>query len=434
MAVDPEIPVRLASQASEINATETLPRVEKGVVAKPIRVLYFDHTAELGGAEIALADLVRRLDSARIEPIVLLGSDGPLRKRFSGLAEVHVLPIDEDILRARRDSLGGRTFASLTAPFRLVRYLLRLRRKLAAFKPDILHTNSLKAAILGGLAGRTLRVKVIWHIRDRISPDYLPPKTAALVRFLAQALPHFVVANSKATLSTLRLTRKPSAVVASGVDLSRFCLPAGAGNVPKTETGAKVVGLIARICPWKGQHIFVEAAERVLALYPATRFQIIGAAMFNDRPYEEQLRATIQQRGLEKQIKLTGFQEDVGRAIRALDIVVHASTIGEPFGQTIVQGMACARPVIATDGGGVPESVVHGQTGLLVPMGDATSMATAICQLLGDEAKARQMGESGFQRVLDHYTISATTDKLMRIYESLVPGHARRSSQVARRS
>lgn len=422
--MDPEIAVRLASQGSEINATEKLSRLEKVAVPRPIRVLYFDHTAELGGAEIALADLVRHLDQARIQPTVLLGSNGPLQQRFSGLVRVHVLAIDEDILRAGRDSLGGRTVTNLTAPFRLAGYLLRLRRNIAALKPDILHTNSLKAAILGGLAGRTLPVKVIWHIRDRISPDYLPSKTAALVRLLAKALPHFVVANSKATLGTLHLRRKPSAVIPSGVDLSRFRVPAHAEDTPAKEAGTKIVGLIGRICPWKGQHIFVEAAERVLAVYPSTRFQIIGAAMFNDQPYEKQLRATIEQRGLGGQIELTGFQEDVGRAIRALNIVVHASTIGEPFGQTIVQGMACGKPVIATDGGGVPELLVHGQTGILVPMGDAASMAAAICQLLGAEAKARQMGESGFQRVLEHFTIDATTDKLMSIYESLVRRHS----------
>jgi glycosyltransferase involved in cell wall biosynthesis len=391
----------------------------------PIQVLYFDHTAELGGAEIALADLVRRLDFARIKPVVLLGSDGPLRQRLTGSVPVHVLPIDEDILRARRDSLGPRSFGDFTSPLRLAKYVLRLRSCIAAFRPDILHTNSLKAAILGGLAGRTLPVKVIWHIRDRISGDYLPPKTAALVRFLARTIPHFIVANSRATLSTLHLRRKPSAVVASGVDLSRFSVQAGAENAPTNQARrAKIVGIIGRICPWKGQHIFVEAADRVLALYPTTRFQIIGAAMFNDQPYEEQLRASIQRRGLSEQIELTGFQEDVGRAIRSLDIVVHASTLGEPFGQTIVQGMACGKPVIATDGGGVPELVVHGQTGLLVPMGDAKAMGAAICLLLGDEATARQMGESGYQRVLDHFTIDATTDKLMRIYESLVPGRS----------
>lgn len=398
-------------------------------MSTPIRALFFDHTAELGGAEIALADLVRHLDPTRVDAMVLLGAEGPLLDRLRGHVPVQVLPMDPGVVRARRDLLGIRTLCDFALIFRTLKYLLRLGQFIRQQRPEILHTNSLKSAILGGIVGRMQLVTVIWHIRDRISGDYLPPAVALAVRVVARIIPNFIVANSQATLRALNAKDIPSAVVPSGVDLSRFSIAAGEGGEAggHPSSGVRLVGLIGRICPWKGQHVFVEAAALVRARYPNIRFQIVGSALFSDQMYERQLRSTIQERSLGDCIELTGFREDVERAIRGLDIVVHASTLGEPFGQVIVQGMACGKPVVATNGGGVPEIVLHGETGLLVPMGDAPAMADAICRLLKDENAARRMGACGYQRVLDHFTIEAAAEKLMGIYESLA---ASRSGSV----
>lgn len=400
-------------------------------MSRPVRVLFFDHTAELGGAEIALADLVQHLDRARVEPTVLLGSAGPLQKRIENTAPVHILAMDADLVKARRDSLGLRSLSNFSSVGRMCAYVLRLRRFIRQHRPDLFHTNSLKSAVLGGVAGRLAGTPVIWHIRDRISGDYLPRNAARAVRLLARFLPTFIVANSEATLQTLDVPGTPSAVVPSGVDLSRFSAKSSDDTGGPRDPEVRVVGLIGRICPWKGQHVFVEAAAAVHSRYPKVRFQIIGAALFTDQPYEQQIREMIEERGLTDVIELTGFRSDVDEAIRSLDIVVHASVLGEPFGQVIVQGMACRKPVIATNGGGVPEIVVDGETGLLVPMGDASAMAEAIGRLVADDATARRMGESGFRRVAERFTIGVTADKLTAIYERLARGEAGTRAAVA---
>jgi glycosyltransferase involved in cell wall biosynthesis len=285
---------------------------------------------------------------------------------------------------------------------------------------EVLHTNSLKAFVLGGIAARLQRVKVIWHVRDRIANDYLPNKVVWLMRRLAKILPHFVIANSRATLDTVGLNgARPAMVIASGVDLSKFSPSvalASASDEPNSSV-SKTVGLVGRICPWKGQHIFIEAAAIVHAHWPNVRFQIIGAALFRENDYDSELRRTVEQRGLGQVVEFTGFQSDVARAISGLDILVHASTVGEPFGQVIVQGMACEIPVIATNGGGVPEIVQDELTGLLVPMGDAPAMAEAICRLLEDESFARRMGILGRKRAVEHFAIERSTEKLMDVCE-----------------
>jgi glycosyltransferase involved in cell wall biosynthesis len=125
------------------------------------------------------------------------------------------------------------------------------------------------------------------------------------------------------------------------------------------------------------------------------------------------------QLGIGNVVEFTGFRADIRQAISELGVVVHASTIGEPFGQVIIEGMAAGKPVVATNGGGVPEIVQDGKTGILVPMGDASAMAEAICRICADPILARTMGSSGKQRVAEHFTIEQTARKVESVYAIL---------------
>jgi glycosyltransferase involved in cell wall biosynthesis len=116
--------------------------------------------------------------------------------------------------------------------------------------------------------------------------------------------------------------------------------------------------------------------------------------------------------------------------IDELDLVVHASTTGEPFGQVIIEGMAAGKPIVATNGGGVPEIVEDGTTGILVPMGDAPAMAEAICRMLADPGKAREMGRRGRQRVESHFTLERTARRVEDVYREI--GGSRQKMSDAR--
>ncbi len=385
-----------------------------------MRVLLFDHTAELGGGEIALAELVRRFDRSRVDPLVLLGSHGPLEGLLEGQVPVHLMLLDESVVHARKDSLGLASVGNLGAVRSSLTYIRRLARFIEQERIEVLHTNSLKASILGGIAGRLSGVRVVWHIRDRIAADYLPAKVVLLMRQMAKVIPHFVIGNSLATLATLHLPNTPTAAIASGVDLGKFFSPEADGlalRAEGTDGAAPVIGLVGRICPWKGQHIFIQAAALVHARYPEARFQIIGAALFKEHDYDLELHRLAESLGLAEVLEFTGFQSDVAPVIRGLDVLVHASTVAEPFGQVVVQGMACGKPVVATDGGGVRETMIDGVTGLLVPMGDGPAMAEALCALLADPDRAQAMGEHGRERVREHFTIEQSARKVTEIYE-----------------
>ena len=113
--------------------------------------------------------------------------------------------------------------------------------------------------------------------------------------------------------------------------------------------------------------------------------------------------------------------KDIPKLIESADIVVHASTLGEPFGQVIAEAMSGGRAVIATDGGGVPEIITHAQNGLLVPMSDVRAMADAIGRLINDSRQLRRrLGTKARKHIQENLSIEITADKVQQIYSKLI--------------
>jgi glycosyltransferase involved in cell wall biosynthesis len=422
----------------EMDYGSTIDDVDEGNLEKPLadprgkasggangrlkRILYLDHTAAIGGGEIALLNLLQHLDRNRYEPVVALFADGPLTEllRASGV-ETHLLPLPHAVVHTRKESLQGWRLALRAGDvFRTLLHAGELARFMRVGRFDLIHSNSLKSDVIGGLAGRLCGQTVLWHVRDRIDSDYLPRQAVVAFRTACCLLADYIVTNSKATLELLRPTygeifgnvaaRERMRVVHDGVAASAFV------ESKRVNNQFVVIGLVGRISPFKGQDVFVRAASAVLTRFPNCRFRIIGAALFNEEEYERQVRELVLELQLEEALEFTGFRSDVVEAITELDILVHASVTGEPFGQVIVEGMAAAKPVIATNGGGVPEIVQNGSTGLLVPMGDADALADAICRLMADPVAAAEMGLRGRERVHSHFRIEDTANKVDRFY------------------
>jgi glycosyltransferase involved in cell wall biosynthesis len=404
----------------------------RGIERRPAaRVLFVDHTSELGGAEIGLLNLAQALDRERYEPVVVLFSDGPLRQRLVAAdVETHVIGSRDSLVRARKDTLGLGALSRVGDVLAMLWLVLKLRNFIRRSNVQVVHAHSLKADIIGGLAGRLAGKPVIWHVHDRIASDYLPAPVARVFRWLARIVPHKVACNSKATLKTL----------------CRDCGESGSGRYQVIHCGTIVpvqspameprgesplIGLVGRISHWKGQDVFLKAAAIAHQRFPLARFQVIGGVLFGEQEYEQQLHDSARELGLNDVVEFTGFRSDVPDLIRRLDVLVHASTAPEPFGQVVIEGMVAGKPVVATDGGGIPEIVVDGVTGLLVPMGDVQAMAAAIESLLSNPASAAELGRHGRQRVLEHFTIGHVAAKFQTLYGELI-ARARASLVEAR--
>lgn len=394
---------------------------------RAVRVLFVDHTAAMSGGEIALFNLLRFLDPVKVQSVVVLGAEGPLAEKLRAIAETHVLPLSALVAGQKKDKLGIGTLLRVGEIRDALAYTWRLSKFIREHDIQLVHTNSLKADIIGGLAARLARRPVVWHVRDRIEDDYLPPSVVRVFRLLSHLIPNYVIANSSATLQTLHLRKGARGTsIPSGIDLSARSAVVHDGTSPaararsKAHTSVFRVGLVGRISPWKGQHIFIQAAALVHKRFREARFLIIGAALFGEDQYEQEIRRLPGELGIEGIVEFTGFRSDVKRAIAELDLVVHASTQGEPFGQVIIEGMAAGKPVVATDGGGVPEIVEDGHTGILVPMGDAKAMADAICQIIVDPVRAKAMGVQARQRIASHFTLQQTARRVEAVYAEML--------------
>ena len=193
-------------------------RLVAGSREQRLRVVYLDHVARLSGGEIALLRLLPHL--RQVNAHVILGEEGPLAARLvqAGIS-VEVLPIAAAARDARKDTvrLGGTSPAALLST---VAYVARLTLRLRQLQPDLVHTNSLKAGVYGSLAANAAGVPVVWHLRDRIAPDYLPRPAVRFVRGLVGRMADGVIANSAATLATLDAPSRSRPLAAGAHDLS----------------------------------------------------------------------------------------------------------------------------------------------------------------------------------------------------------------------
>jgi glycosyltransferase involved in cell wall biosynthesis len=186
---------------------------------------------------------------------------------------------------------------------------------------------------------------------------------------------------------------------------------------------APVVGNVAALVPHKGQRHLVEAAHLVVQEIPDARFVILG-----EGELREQLERQVRDHHLEKHVLLPGFRTDVLGCIKGFDLFV-MSSVTEGLGTSLLDAMACARPIVATRAGGIPEIVEDGATGLLVPPRDHTALAAAIVRMLRDETMRRRMGEAGAIRVQERFTVERMAAATAAVYQRVAgKGHAADSS------
>jgi glycosyltransferase involved in cell wall biosynthesis len=412
-----------------------------------VRILFLCVSAEMGGAERSLFDIMWSL--RRAEPSwtlhLVTAADGPLVALASGIgASTSVLPLPRSIARlgeagaasggAGRVKLGLRLAAAFVASFG---YSRKIRREIRGFKPDVIHTNSLKMHLLGasaaagGIDGPRPGPPVVWHMHDYLGNR---PMTARLLRWRRRACAG-VIANSASVADDV--TRvfgawPPVTIVLNAVDLERFSsvgeradLDALSG-MPPAAAGTVRVGLVGTFGRWKGHTTFLDAIARLPKDLPVRAYVVGGALYHTDGSQEslEELRAYAGKAGVADRVGFTGFVPRPDAAIRALDIVVHASTAPEPFGLVIAEAMACGRAVVASDAGGAREIFTSGVDALSHAPGNASELAARIETLVGDAALRARLGHAGRQTAERRFDRARLARELRPVYEEAVRARA----------
>jgi glycosyltransferase involved in cell wall biosynthesis len=400
-----------------------------------MRLAYLSASSGSGGAERCLVDVLTVV--RQFEPgwplHLIVPSDGPLpfAARMLGI-EVTVLPWPAALerlgdARARVGAALARRLA--TGGLRAVPYARTLARCLEDIRPDLVHSNSIKTHVLASAAAR--RTPVLWHLHDYVGAR---PVSRVLLRMLSGRCAAALAASSAVAADAERVFGEAMAVhcVPNGIDLDEFC-PPGASldldaicGLPPAGPETVRIGLIATMAFWKGHAVFLRAL-RSLSRYAAFRAYIVGGPVYHTTDSQvslDDLRRTVAELGLERQVGLAGFVERPASAMRALDVVVHASTRPEPFGLVVAEAMACGRAVIASRQSGVAE-FVRDHEDVILCESDVDDLARALRTVVGDAPLRSRLGANARATALKYFDRQRMGGEVISIYRDLIGANGR---------
>jgi glycosyltransferase involved in cell wall biosynthesis len=291
---------------------------------------------------------------------------------------------------------------------------------------DIVHTHGVRANLLGRLAARQAgKKKVITTVHSLLERDYqgavLRLANTLAERATRSLTDHFIAVSQglKDRLVAGGIPAKSISVIHNGIILDGI-RPAGASeNAVKEKPSIKeapLVGIVARLHAVKGHRYFIEAAREILLQRPKTRFLIVGDGSY--RPVLEKLAGSL---GVSDKVTFTGFVEDVYSLMAELDLLV-VSSLWEGFGLTAIEALALGVPVVATEVGGLPEVVRHGETGLLAPPANASALAKSIVWMLDHPREAGEMAAKGGDMVRRKFTAGEMARRTVDLYRKVAGG------------
>ena len=290
----------------------------------------------------------------------------------------------------------------------------RLARLIAEARPDLVHLHSRRGADLwGGLAARRAGVPCVLSRRvDNPEPRWLVARKYRLYEHVIT-----ISEGIRAVLLAEGLAPERVTCVRSAVDPAPYLIDYdSAGFRARLGLAADVplVGMVAQLIPRKGHRHLLAALPQVLARHP--RLQVL---VFGRGPLEAELRQAIDAAGLAGAVRLMGFVDDLPAVLGCLDLVVHPADM-EGLGVALLQAAAARLPIIASRAGGMPEAVVHGESGLLIEPGDVPALAAALLRLLDDPKERARMGEAGRARVLADFSVDAMCAGNLAVYERVL--------------
>jgi glycosyltransferase involved in cell wall biosynthesis len=388
-------------------------------LAARIRIVYLITSLEVGGSERQLANLLEGLPSDTYEKhVVCLSGFGAMEQRVRAAAH-ELYDLRYPRLRVQGALRPGRLPAAGLVFPRLVRLLRRIR-------PDILHTLIPVCNVIGAVCSKLARVPHI--VCTRLSLGDYRDKNPLMARLENWTDPLFELVHCKSRGIMEDVVRRepiPPAkirIVYNGLRVEPYQQPV---NRPALRAqlgipaGARVIGSVANLHPYKGHVDIVQAAAQVLATLPDTYFLFVG------RPAgaEDQVRAEAQRLGLADRVIPAGERPDVAALLQCMDVFVLASH-EEGFSNAVLEAMASRLPVVATALGGNLEQVADGVTGYLVPSKSPGQLAEKFIALLQDETLRTRMGEAGFARVQELFSYPAMIAGMEQFYREVMQNTA----------
>lgn len=393
----------------------------------------FLNAAESLGADVAVhISLARTLDRRRVRVSaatnVRESAGASTREAFAACPDVTVLPLELG------QPLGPRRGLALTKALlhnaRGAATLTALAAWCRTNGVDLIHvTERPRQTLFGLFVARLAGCACLVHAHTAIYPQEATrlakwrlnqaDAVVGVSQFTADSYPRLADVPANRTFAVLNAVDtqvfRPE-VAAAGRQIIRKRL-----GLPED---AIVIGCVARLTRWKAQHTLIEAFAKVRERFPNTRLVLPGisgdTAPDGVGDYRDYLVRRCAALNLGDTVSLPGFlhQNDMPQFYGAIDLLAHPS-IEEPFGLAVVEAMASERPVVAINGGGIPEIIRDGRDGLLVPAEDPAAMSYAISRVLGDPQFAVELGRAGRRRVIDRFTPQKQAAAMLNVYEQI---------------
>lgn len=371
----------------------------------PVRVLQVTSTPQgIGGVEKLLLDMAPHYDPTKVAVRHCNLFDG--NGRFPTALKATGLPYEE-VRGARWYHLPG--------------MVIGLRRLIRIHRIEVLHLHMVHATILGllvRLSGVSARVLVTKHYVYRAIRS---PMLRSLDRLLTNRADAIIAVSNHVRDDLLANGADGSKVqvIHNGIDIEAFDGMAGATARPIRGAGDEIlIGCVGNLNPIKGHIHLIRAMPRVLAEFPKARLILIG-----EGPEHASLQLLAASLGVENAVTFAGFRADVPPIMRQIDICVQPS-LQESFGIVLLEAMAAGVAVVATNVEGIPEIVVDGVTGRLVPSADPDALGAALRDLIGDADTRRNMGAAGRKRVEAAFDIRRTVRGYEDLYARLAAANA----------
>jgi glycosyltransferase involved in cell wall biosynthesis len=358
---------------------------------KPGLILHLQKVAGISGSEAHLLALLPRLRERGWDVrMLMLHEHEPGAWDFARALTGRGVPLDAIPLRTDVDPV---------AFVRLVGYLLRAR-------PALLHTHLVHADAYGLPAGALARVPVRFSTKHGFNEFREAPYFGVADRAVA-SLAHVHIAISR---GLARYLEDVEGFDGESFEIVHYGINPDGEPAPYAADVQRLL-CVGRLVPIKGHIVLLRAFAEAKREHPGLELEIAGRG-----PLEPALKALAQELGIADSVRFLGHVSPIQGAIERAQVVVVPS-MGEGFGMVALEAMERARPVIAAAIGGLGELVQDGETGLLVPAGEAAPLRDAILRLAGDRELARRMGDAGRRRALQRFLQQFCTDRTELLYE-----------------
>jgi glycosyltransferase involved in cell wall biosynthesis len=382
----------------------------------PRNVLYCESNCDgtIGGSHYCMLYLIENLDRSAYRPVAQFYEEHALMPRFKAAAETVVLP------SIPMSTIGFAPLRKLINSYRFVARIFSMRSFLRKHRIALVHQNNsitrhhdwMLASLLAGVPyvahERGINTRYSWL-------DRALSRRAGLVIPMSKAIMDIMVARG--------VPPENIRVLYDGLDPGKV-KPARTPEELRKAYGVRddqtVIGIVGNVREWKGQETVVRALIDVLEVHPNVVCFFVGAASPRDKAYQERLDRIIDDAGIRENVRFTGYQSDPASFVNMMSIVMHASVQPEPFGMVVLEAMAQRKPVIGSRAGGVVEMVVEGETGHTFPPGDSATLARMLVELLSNPARAAKMGEAGYARLLESFTMDAYMAGIHKVYGSVL--------------